>query len=471
MVDWPKIAKIVLISGSSVGLLVFIELIRKDKRILNLIKNSKILNIKELEAHCKEIDNAELNKVGMKPEEFEEKLKTFKQKLGNFDLEVLHNDKAFEFKHNKNEFKLNYKLPENKEIIYEGIVCGKLGTNKPVLSRLNMKLLKEMWSIRNDRKNNKLVGHSNTNHNESESQKYSLGWMEKILLGKNKNKASEKSLQILQNMSKEHHEEKNVAIIQERIFELHSNNNVTKHSACSVNSLDMRLYEGDFQADLNILLKNNPLDIIKLGTKENHRKLPEANIMKIIGSIIGMIGYFFGNTSFSSKFFWKFATEENEYKIKVGTPIVLFGRFRYKNGKMIAEKVSFFGNSLYQSIERIKQARYMRQIIALCFAGVLTYFAAKEFLSYKKKFQSKKILKEQKKMEKTLAAWSETIDENYRCVICYNYIRNIIFKPCMHLICCKLCIDSMKENSHNLAGKCPICKEFVTEYVEIRYKS
>lgn len=47
---------------------------------------------------------------------------------------------------------------------------------------------------------------------------------------------------------------------------------------------------------------------------------------------------------------------------------------------------------------------------------------------------------------------SETLDDEYKCIICYQVAKNIIFKPCLHLAVCTICFDKLEKKD------CPVCK-------------
>jgi len=52
--------------------------------------------------------------------------------------------------------------------------------------------------------------------------------------------------------------------------------------------------------------------------------------------------------------------------------------------------------------------------------------------------------------------------ETMKCVVCFQQVRNIIFKPCKHLAICHLCLRNIRRTK-----KCPICKDQFHSYVEI----
>ena len=47
-----------------------------------------------------------------------------------------------------------------------------------------------------------------------------------------------------------------------------------------------------------------------------------------------------------------------------------------------------------------------------------------------------------------------------RCVICMTRQRNILFTPCRHMCCCSEC-------AHNNIHACPICRQVISEQIEV----
>ena len=68
--------------------------------------------------------------------------------------------------------------------------------------------------------------------------------------------------------------------------------------------------------------------------------------------------------------------------------------------------------------------------------------------------------RQNKKLDKLLRV-SELMVDEFKCVICCEVAKNVIFKPCLHMAICSLCNDRLKER------KCPICKREVIDIVTI----
>ena len=56
----------------------------------------------------------------------------------------------------------------------------------------------------------------------------------------------------------------------------------------------------------------------------------------------------------------------------------------------------------------------------------------------------------------------------FKCQICYNNNIDIIIQPCYHIYICKVCIESIIENTNTGDDvNCPVCNEKVEEYKNI----
>lgn len=59
------------------------------------------------------------------------------------------------------------------------------------------------------------------------------------------------------------------------------------------------------------------------------------------------------------------------------------------------------------------------------------------------------------------AARSEDEGDNCNCIVCYENVRNIIFKPCLHYAVCKPCFKLLPRSN------CPYCKEHIEDTIEV----
>lgn len=71
-----------------------------------------------------------------------------------------------------------------------------------------------------------------------------------------------------------------------------------------------------------------------------------------------------------------------------------------------------------------------------------------------------KRMKELKKMDK-LFKISRLLTDDFKCIICIENAKNVIFKPCLHMCLCSICCDKLRDN------KCPMCKREIEDKVTI----
>ena len=151
----------------------------------------------------------------------------------------------------------------------------------------------------------------------------------------------------------------------------------------------------------------------------------------------------------------------SEYAAYDGQNITLFGLISYNSAKGILEmpKVRYLFSGAKKDVERhlgnIAGSEWWKatigEAITLGLLGVAAYYAGKkikEWYSRKRDDKFKKLIQE--KMSKLNVAADGHGD--FRCTICYDRVKNVIYRNCNHLATCHECDSSLKEQ------KCPICR-------------
>lgn len=83
---------------------------------------------------------------------------------------------------------------------------------------------------------------------------------------------------------------------------------------------------------------------------------------------------------------------------------------------------------------------------------------------YSKYFKIENIIEKQKNTIKTQEEKKNQIKETRElnvCIICLEFQRNIMFKPCHHLICCQKCANDNEKNT------CPLCGKIIKDKIDI----
>ena len=46
------------------------------------------------------------------------------------------------------------------------------------------------------------------------------------------------------------------------------------------------------------------------------------------------------------------------------------------------------------------------------------------------------------------------------CIVCMDQVKNTVFIPCGHCLCCTACAEEVLKKN----GKCPVCSTFIDSY-------
>jgi len=96
-------------------------------------------------------------------------------------------------------------------------------------------------------------------------------------------------------------------------------------------------------------------------------------------------------------------------------------------------------------------------------AIMLTLVVRRVWKNAKVVYKNMRASKELKKM-RSLIELSSRIDEEYKCVICCELVKHVIFKPCLHMACCSVCFEKME------GRECIICKREIEDVIKIYVK-
>jgi Zinc finger, C3HC4 type (RING finger) len=155
-----------------------------------------------------------------------------------------------------------------------------------------------------------------------------------------------------------------------------------------------------------------------------------------------------------------------EKGIVIGQYMVAFGEiiFDRVNKDLTMKNPIFFLKDKMQKVDILKKKRaalnfkmtflfFLMVFFGISFLRQLTKWIYRLVAHYKK-------IKELKRMKKTFEV-SKTLSDDYKCIICIENAKNVIFRPCLHLAICKICYDRLREN------QCPICKKPIESFISI----
>lgn len=161
---------------------------------------------------------------------------------------------------------------------------------------------------------------------------------------------------------------------------------------------------------------------------------------------------------------WRIGTRSTEYGIFLGQIITVFGKIAYdkKNKTLAIEKPLFFLKDKSQIVEKFKSnIKYWRNVeyMSIVLSTVFLILVIRRVIRIMKMIKRKIIdLKTKMKMDK-LRGISDLLTDDFKCIICIENLRNVIFKPCLHLAVCKICFEAMPKK------ECPACRCAITDKV------
>lgn len=163
---------------------------------------------------------------------------------------------------------------------------------------------------------------------------------------------------------------------------------------------------------------------------------------------------------------WRLGTKVTEYGIKLNNSMISFGQIVYdkKNKLLVMEKPYFILKDKLQLVSMYKDKiiRWNRirwfsaaLMIISCIMTVRRVYK----LATKIRNRMREFL-EQVRMNK-LKGLSLLLTDSFKCVICIENPKNIIFVPCYHMALCSTCYDKLEKKS------CPVCRKRINDTVKI----
>lgn len=195
-----------------------------------------------------------------------------------------------------------------------------------------------------------------------------------------------------------------------------------------------------------------------------------TSIETLMSYLIKALKFFLSVSSISKKIQgFKIGFKKIERGIKLGQFIVAFGEVFYdrKTQQLKMENPICLLKNKSQMLKKLKVKKLMlsRKIrCAFIFMTLMGFLVVRRSTKICKSiFQRMRRMKELKKMDK-LFKLSQIINEDYKCIICYDLAKHVIFKPCLHMACCRICYEKLEKK------KCILCKEDIEDVVTIYVK-
>lgn len=163
---------------------------------------------------------------------------------------------------------------------------------------------------------------------------------------------------------------------------------------------------------------------------------------------------------------FKVGTKRVERGIMVGQYMLAFGEivFDRYNKELRMSNPLYFLKDKEQMVYKLKEKRMaLNRNMTLMFTVVVII----GFLLVKRSVKGiNGLIKRYKKMKELRGLdrfhRTDTLHANdFRCGVCNENVRNVILKPCLHLILCSVCFDKLQEK------KCPVCRKQVEDTVTV----
>ena len=179
---------------------------------------------------------------------------------------------------------------------------------------------------------------------------------------------------------------------------------------------------------------------------------------KLISSLMSHFELFFSINKIGGKgSSLKVGSRKIERGISVGQEFIAYGQIFYDrmNGKLRMDNPQFYISTKKKLINLLKgkETSFTRNLILLSI--IFVTFALLVYRRFKKNQEAYKkqqeILWERARRDK-LNKVSSLSTDSLKCVRCRYLVRNVIFKPCLHMVVCSECIGGKKD-----IVTCPYC--------------
>ena len=242
---------------------------------------------------------------------------------------------------------------------------------------------------------------------------------------------------------------------------------------------DMKKYDGELNFHLND--RNSPVYCILENSSRKHIKICEDAFMQIknhknTASLKNPSNFqkiIFMTKSFVLDFFtfrhFTIGYEESELILKSNDFLRIFGDVIYNNKeKSIKIEPKIIFSSLRKLVRNKEdhlnflEKKLMFYVILFLIYGELRIYKGKHLINLIQLISSKFYLKKHHLRFNHDKIDLQTLDANksqVKCIVCLERVREIVFKPCYHMIICERCLYKLKEL------KCPMCRTDIYDVI------
>ena len=194
--------------------------------------------------------------------------------------------------------------------------------------------------------------------------------------------------------------------------------------------------------------------------------IPKSSLLvNMLTKVIFLFKFFLTLFRFNLKGL-KIGSKGTEYGTEVGDDILAFGKILFDKKKkiLLMHKPEFFLKNKIQLVNllkfRIKKWKNINYL-SLFMMLLSSILVIRRFLIIYRKLKKKiSFMITKFRMEK-LRKFSDLLTDSFKCIICIDNAKNVIFIPCYHMVICQVCYDSLEKN------QCPICRKEISDSVNI----
>lgn len=163
---------------------------------------------------------------------------------------------------------------------------------------------------------------------------------------------------------------------------------------------------------------------------------------------------------------FKVGTKRVERGVMIGQFMVAFGEIIYDkyNKELRMTNPLYFLKDKDQLIYKLRERRISTSKNSTLLFSLILFLG---FLVAKRSFKLTRALLEkynkfrQLKHPDIFYRLKQIYTSSFKCALCNENVRNVIFKPCLHLAVCSVCYEKMS------VKQCPTCKQVVDDKVQI----
>jgi hypothetical protein len=215
----------------------------------------------------------------------------------------------------------------------------------------------------------------------------------------------------------------------------------------------------------NLSAMNYDLSLTKIASKSEFKTL--GLIRSIFPTLIRVFQVLFSLIRIYPQFKgFRVGHKISEYGLPIHQTVLAMGKMIYdkRNKILIMDKPKYLLQDKSQLISLYKNRviRYSRlKLLSLVFVLLFGFLSVRRFLKLTNGIkQYLQNAKERFYMEK-LSNLGRILPDEFKCIICIDNPKNVIFKPCLHMAICQTCCQKLDKRT------CPICKKPIRETVNI----